>query len=863
MINTFLIYFRFSFIFFFLSPLVVRLFINKKDEILFIFLSSIGLSLGIGSYFLFLLYLWNGKAVSQSSSFIGLYFIFCVTFVLYRKENISFCKYLIKKTYKVIREINFKSLLDYFFEGPIGMVRLLIVILLVYAFLLGPFFPISQWDDLVRYAAWGSNIFGRGEIGPDINSFPLLVSLLYTYGFLSSGFRNDYIIKFIPLIFGFLTLALTYVIANDFFEKRKFRGLLSVFFVLCFIPFFDWLHLGYVDIASSFYFVGSFYYFYRFAKTKLNSNLFLWGIFLGLSLWTKQQTLGVYISALISVTVLFINGRKQFLDSKITISLHSLLLAFLVSLPIFLPWYIRDWLIIGTPLQIPFFGTAVEVMPNILTPFLNNVDSLGFYSVAFFQIAVFFIILYLFKPSTEGFNISRRTFRIISFLFMLSVAIPMLFRGGRYLPGVLTLYSRAAFLIGIFLLVNSFRLFKNIIFQLRTIPFLILLWLIPFYFVWWLKYPTVFRYLLTIIPLFSLLLVYVFDEIWPIFRKYIKLSPITNIFTLFLLTGFVFLRLTDALTLKGLTYFFADEKTKGAMIVDESYIVGNFLNNYSQGKGRSKIISTDNRLAYYAPLVDIYNNTPAYLSDLTHFDYYILNPWTQQAYDTRKSGEYEVYLNLLNENPNVFEKIFEQGPYKIYKILVKDSDFILPNKSSPPVLMGQQKIELTIEKNSPNSLTDSKTYFLAKWKDKLKSLRNQVMLTGSQGTVTAANNKIFDAYFLCLKLNNCGAAEEPLNEFRNILVSLNSQAISPRRLLIDSNFVLMQEVASNVDLWFSILSDISANNSSASVLAQEIKDQNLSTLIDSYQLIVARREPLFSYYNKDGTMIEKNTNNDK
>lgn len=864
MFNSIFILIRFSFIFFFLFPLVLRLFDRQRRNLLPVFITTVGLSLGLGSYFLFLVYLFKGSLVNQTSSFLFFLLVFLLLFLIFRKEIFWLIRDQKKGIKTFLKGFKPKNILFFFFDGPVGMIRLTIVGLLLYAFLLSPFFPISQWDDLVRYAAWGNSIFSRGEIGSHITSYPILVPLLYTYGFLASGFRNDYLIKLVPLTFGLLTLALTYLLANEFFERRKYRGLLAVFFSLCFPPFFDWLHLGYVDITSSFYFVGTFYFFYLYVKGRdhfsfkeKKKNLIFLGLFLGLTLWAKQQTLLIFVSFFSASLLVYLNQKKEILDVKLSISLKEILASLILAASIFSPWYLRDFLLVGMPIQLPVLEAAPTV--EALFPFIYNWKGAGFYASSFFQVSLFFILVYLFVPSGNGLLFKRKYLWIVGIVLMAFGLIPIALEEHPHFANTLILNRRISLFFGFFLFVYGFLFPQKVSFKLRGILTLILLWLLPFYFVWWLKYTTIFRYLLTVIPLFVLLFVFTFDKIFPILAEKLKFSKISCLILSLLMLGFVLPRFSDALTGVGLKYFFANRETKGLRIVDNSFVVGEYLDHLGL-PGRPQVISTDNRLAYFAPGMDYHNITPGYLSDLLNFDYYILNPWTKEAYDLRRKGEQEVYFNLIAENPAVFEKIYEDTPYKVYKIVLSDSDFIIPKLKVEEIKeeikkMEAEKIENVSGAATPAIIPGNWRYPLKRIKDKVTLFQGQVFYNQPQVTTFIASKRLLEAYEVCLYKQRCDLAVEPLMRFRELLDEMKIKTLSPKRFFTDESFYLSSEMEKNFIPWAIILWQMSQKDSPISTLARETLEKELDPLIEEFYNKSYRLEPRFSYYNKNGELI--------
>jgi len=723
---------------------------------------------------------------------------------------------------------------------------------------LGLSLPIYEWDDLARYAAWGSMIYSRGSISPQIYSYPLLVPLLYTYGFLVSGFRNDYLIKIIPIIFGLLTLALTYLVSSEIITKKKPYPIISVFFVLCFVPFFDWFHLGYVDIPAAFYFVGTFYVFYNSIKNLKRTNYWLLtGIFLGLALWSKQQTITAVFSFLLASFVVYKSNKKAYLDTVYKISLSNTLYTLFVAFLIAAPWYIRDYLIVGSPLQIPILESDPTI--NNLFLFVNNWQNVGYFASTFFQFSLYFFPFLLFVPATTGITVDKKYIKIISLILLMLGLFTGVYQYYIYHLTV-PLTARLLIVWGIFIFIYGSLFFKKTIFILHSPILFILIWFLPLYLIWWLRYTTIFRYLITLIPFFSLIFVFTLEH----FLSNLQIKRYTNLVTLFviiLVTGFAIPHFGGLLMGHDLTHIFENPATKEKLYYGDIVDAAAYLQHNAPPD--AKIVSTDNRLAYFSPLQNYFNITPAYLSDLIHFDYYVLNIYTLEAYQIRKNNNLEVYNNLINKNTSVFDEVYTTKNYTIYKIKVTQSDFTPNDSIINDIITNQSTV------NSQKEITQIGTVYLpvvlpGMWNYKLKILNDNkslfldhIFYNGAKTINNIASKRLLEAYSVCIKSNRCELAKQPLNDFRSVFDRIINNSTNNNYLLDDGTYYLIADLRSDLNQWGIILAKLAATNSSITSLSQEIIKNDFLPSITRLTDITSRKEPVFGYYNNNNIWVEK------
>ncbi|MBI2135291.1 glycosyltransferase family 39 protein [Candidatus Woesearchaeota archaeon] len=162
---------------------------------------------------------------------------------------------------------------------------------------------------------------------------PPLFHIIASFSYLLLG---EFGLKIIAPIFGSLALIISYFILRYFLNaKASFYGILF----LSFIPIsIDYSVLAYTESMLTFFVVLSIY-------LALRNNFILSGIAAGLAVLTK------YNGAFVIPVLMFIAYK----NSKNHLRLKNSLILLIIPLIISLPWFIRNWLLLGNPVW-PFLN---------------------------------------------------------------------------------------------------------------------------------------------------------------------------------------------------------------------------------------------------------------------------------------------------------------------------------------------------------------------------------------------------------------------------------------------------------------------------------------------------------------------------
>jgi 4-amino-4-deoxy-L-arabinose transferase-like glycosyltransferase len=165
---------------------------------------------------------------------------------------------------------------------------------------------------------------------------PLFHIIAALFSSVFSVFGSGFGLKLISPLFGSMSLIVSYLILKKFLnEKALFYSILFLSFIPIFI---DYSILGYVESMLTFFVLLSIYF-------TLNSQLVLSGIAVGLAILTKYN--GIFVIPVILFIVYKNYNRKLF--SK------NAAIALIIPLIIGLPWFIRNWVLLGNPIY-PFLS---------------------------------------------------------------------------------------------------------------------------------------------------------------------------------------------------------------------------------------------------------------------------------------------------------------------------------------------------------------------------------------------------------------------------------------------------------------------------------------------------------------------------
>ena len=251
--------------------------------------------------------------------------------------------------------------------GVIGMIIILVLSISVLAWV--P--PVSR-DALIHHLAIPKLWIEHGGIyeipESSFSYYPMNLDLLYTVPLI---LHNDIIPKFIHLIFGLLTGWLVY----RYLEKRISRiyGLVGALFFLS-IPVVVKLCITvYVDLGLVFFSTAALLQVLDWIDNRYAlKNLFLAAVFCGLALGTKYNALIVFF--LLSVFIPFSYLRLSQGKSQNQLKAIGYSLIFVtISLSIFSPWMIKNYLWTGNPVY-PLYNSWFDnkAAPNNISATPDN-----------------------------------------------------------------------------------------------------------------------------------------------------------------------------------------------------------------------------------------------------------------------------------------------------------------------------------------------------------------------------------------------------------------------------------------------------------------------------------------------------------
>ncbi len=203
-------------------------------------------------------------------------------------------------------------------------------------------------------------------------------------------FLGEFGLKLAPLLFGSLSLIVSYLIFKKFLNERQ------IFYATLFMSFLpigiDYSILGYPESTIAFFIILSIYF-------AVSSRFFLSGIAAGFAILSK------FTGPFVIPTLLFLAykyGKSTKEKAK------NFIFVIIVPLIISLPWLIRNWVLLGNPVW-PFFnfmfhGLQAESysgfgLANLAQPSTYIIAYLGFFGVpnghykAFFFFDIPYILL--------------------------------------------------------------------------------------------------------------------------------------------------------------------------------------------------------------------------------------------------------------------------------------------------------------------------------------------------------------------------------------------------------------------------------------------------------------------------------------
>ncbi len=220
------------------------------------------------------------------------------------------------------------------------------------------YWPFSRDDALGIYGRYGRLMWITGSLvsferdDAFYQTYPVLVSLTYTYTYLVSGWQNEYLARVLPALMSLACLPAVYLFGRML--GSRLVGWSSAVLLALTPAFGSWASSGYVDLPMAFFYFMSAIFVWRLWQTGHWCDALLAGVMMGLAAWTKNAALlGV---GLLGVTLLWA-WRKQH------IRLQEIVLVAASGLAIAAPWYIRN--IVKASMIIPPTAWTDQAQPSL------------------------------------------------------------------------------------------------------------------------------------------------------------------------------------------------------------------------------------------------------------------------------------------------------------------------------------------------------------------------------------------------------------------------------------------------------------------------------------------------------------------
>ena len=341
----------FAFIFadgFLLSYILLRDEVDITERLVL----SVGLGFGVTYVAMILIgILWDLSFVAIILTQVSLFLIFLFA-AFYRRLKLNLNGCLRKNSH--ITKFNFVEKILLFVIGIYAVVS-------IYQTLA---YPAIEWDSLAYGVNYAKIMFESGKIpliaGPSIGlemsaSYPPGVQLLAVYLYTFAGNANDFYYRILQPIFGLTMIIVTYKFSMLATKNRT----VSVFaiFLLSVIPAFweFFIQETYLMCLTLMATIAAFFF---FKANNSNDN--------DRKKFEIVATVFCCFAALISYTGLFCFGLLLLYSIKRKVSSKRVTWLAVLASPIVLPWYIRNFLLLGNPIY-PFLGIG-----NYLDPMLLN-----------------------------------------------------------------------------------------------------------------------------------------------------------------------------------------------------------------------------------------------------------------------------------------------------------------------------------------------------------------------------------------------------------------------------------------------------------------------------------------------------------
>ncbi|MFX1518191.1 MAG: ArnT family glycosyltransferase [Promethearchaeota archaeon] len=318
-------------------------------------LLSIGLGFGVTYVVMILIgMLWEISLLTIILTQVSL-FITLLLAAFCRGLKLNFNGYLrLKKKNGYIPKFNL-------FEAILLIVIGIFVIVAIYQTIA---YPAIEWDSLAYGVNYAKIIFENGKIpliaGPSIGlemsaSYPPGVQLLAVYLYVFAGNAGDFYFRILQPIFGLATILATYKFAM-IVTKNRTAAVFAMFALSSMSTFWElFVHETYLMCLTLMLTLAAFFFFKAYNSSDTDAK--------------KYEIIGTLFccfSALTSYIGMFSFGLLLLYSVNRKLSAKRVTWLAIFGPVIVLPWYIRNFILLGNPI-FPFFGIG-----NYLDPVLFN-----------------------------------------------------------------------------------------------------------------------------------------------------------------------------------------------------------------------------------------------------------------------------------------------------------------------------------------------------------------------------------------------------------------------------------------------------------------------------------------------------------
>jgi len=291
--------------------------------------------------------------------------------------------------------------------SPLTLFFLLIILWeIIYVFLDAFRLPFTAWD---AWGHWGfqAKIFFLEKTfpfqlwtqlpwikHPNHLGSPLLIPFLEAYIYFFLGQVHEPLVKvFCSFYYVCIIVLFYYQLRRQFLDKFVLGSCLC----LATIPnLINQAPIGYMDIPLTFYITCGILYIWRYLQEKDRSFLLLGSIFIGLSMWTKNEGFSLWLALFLSCILIC-------LWFKLNINKRGFLFTVLfIPLLIYFPWLIFKYSLgikVGyfqSSLN-EFFGLAKQRLPLILDIWIRNCLNTQKWNIFWFSF-IFSLLWFFVKP---------------------------------------------------------------------------------------------------------------------------------------------------------------------------------------------------------------------------------------------------------------------------------------------------------------------------------------------------------------------------------------------------------------------------------------------------------------------------------